>query len=50
MSEEFEYPPGSQEAIEHSCCCPRLDNSHGEGYMGTDNYVIRADCPLHSEE
>lgn len=50
MSEEYEYPPGSDEAIERGGKCPVLDNNHGEGYMGTDKYVIRADCPLHGEK
>ena len=43
-------PPGSEEAIESGCRCPPLDNSHGKGYMGTDKYVMRLDCPLHGEE
>jgi hypothetical protein len=50
MSEDFEYPPGSDEALVRDCLCPIIDNSHGEGYMGTDSYVIRSDCPLHGEE
>lgn len=40
--------PGSDEAIEHGCRCPVLDNSHGDGYMGTDKFVIAADCPIHT--
>lgn len=44
---DYEYPPGSDEAIERDCSCPVLDNSHGEGYMGTDRYVVSFNCPLH---
>lgn len=46
---EYEYPPGSDEALNRNCTCPILDNNHGEGYMGTDEYVVRFDCPLHGE-
>lgn len=50
MNEDYEYPPGSKEAVTRGCMCPILDNSHGKGYMGTDKYVIGADCPLHGEK
>ena len=33
-----------------NCKCPILDNGHGRGYMGTDNFVINMDCPLHTME
>lgn len=47
---EYEYSPGSDEALAEGCTCPVLDNSHGRGYMGTDTYVTVADCPLHGFE
>ena len=40
--------PGSDEARAMNCKCPILDNGHGRGYMGTDNFVISMDCPLHT--
>lgn len=46
--------PGSPEAAELGCTCPRLDNGLGRGYMGgvTDEdgstvFVMAGDCPLH---
>jgi hypothetical protein len=47
---EYEYPPGSQEARERDCSCPTIDNEFGRGYMGTDEYVVNFDCPLHGKE
>jgi len=47
---EYEYLPGSDEAMENNCSCPRMDNNYGDGYMGTDKYVINFDCPLHGEQ
>lgn len=50
MGEDAETPPpGSDAALDNGCTCPVLDNSHGEGWMGTDEYVINFDCPLHGE-
>jgi hypothetical protein len=41
-------PPGSDEALELSCICPVLDNSHGKGFMGVEGYYVYAEgCPLH---
>lgn len=42
--------PGSDEALDKGCTCPVLDNNHGKGWMGTDQYVVSFDCPLHNEE
>lgn len=42
--------PGSDAAIEQGCACPVLDNSHGDGWMGTDQYWVVPDCPLHGGE
>lgn len=43
--------PGSPEAVERGCTCPRMDNGHGRGYMGIpDNFVISGDCPMHADE
>lgn len=46
---EYEYNPGSDDALERGCTCPVLDNNHGAGYMGTDHFVVRFDCPLHGQ-
>lgn len=52
MSEsEYEYNPGSDEALDKGCTCPVLDNSHGRGYMGIEGrFVVSFDCPLHGED
>lgn len=47
---EYEYNPGSDEALDNGCECPIIDNGHGRGHMGTDEYVINFDCPLHGKE
>lgn len=46
--------PGSPQAVEKGCTCPRIDNGHGKGYMGgvkDENgetiFVRSGDCPLH---
>ena len=39
-------PPGSDEAVEHGCTCPRMDNGYGRGWAG--RYWITEGCPLHS--
>jgi hypothetical protein len=49
--------PGSHEAVEQSCSCPRIDNCHGRGFPwpredGLDpneypSFYINEDCPLH---
>lgn len=42
--------PGSDEAVALNCCCPRLDNALGKGYMGMGNvFWINENCPLHSD-
>lgn len=46
---DYEHPPGGSEALNRGCTCPVLDNAHGEGYMGTSEYVVAFDCPLHGE-
>ena len=41
--------PGSQEAVEAGCRCPRIDNHYGKGYHGmSGSYVISERCPIHS--
>ena len=42
-------PPGSDKARKMGGLCPVLDNRHGDGYMGSDRYVMSFDCPLHGE-
>lgn len=49
--------PGSNEAVEAGCSCPRMDNSHGRGAYGgakgedaRPQFWIREDCPLHALE
>lgn len=44
--------PGSPEAIEQGCKCPRYDNCHGDGYSidratGEPLFVIVEGCPIH---
>lgn len=46
---DLEYPPGSEKAIEAGCECPVMDNSYGQGWMGTDDYIFNMECPLHGE-
>ena len=48
------HPPGSLEAIDRGCLCAIYDNNWGEGCdidpaTGEPMFVIRADCPLHSD-
>lgn len=47
-------PPGSDEAKEAGCLCPRVDNSYGKGWYGMGEshglYVMREDCPIHGVE
>jgi len=40
-------PPGSYDARQDGCSCPTVENEHGKGYMGSDEYVISKDCPMH---
>ena len=40
--------PGSDEAIEHGCTCPVLDNGHGSDVIGdTRGFIVEFGCPLH---
>lgn len=39
--------PGSDEAIEAGCQCPRLDNGYGFGHMARGVWVIDERCPIH---
>jgi len=44
--------PGSKEAIEKGCGCPRLDNHHGQGSgfiaeNGDPLFWYSEDCPIH---
>lgn len=58
MSNETKPPnPGSAKAKSLGCKCPRLDNAHGQGYMGGVRdkngglvFVVRLDCPMHGKE
>lgn len=44
------YSPGSIEAIDSGCTCPRMDNNNGKGYMGMSGiFVYNEDCKYHSE-
>lgn len=54
MNEEarVDPAPGSDEARERGCTCPRYDNRHGDGHAfdratGAPMFVVREDCPLH---
>jgi hypothetical protein len=41
--------PGGDQAVEHGCLCPVLDNGHGNVDLARDRggWVIVSDCPLH---
>ena len=41
--------PGSDEAVEQGCICPRIDNGHGKGIMikGKRDFWVVVGCPLH---
>lgn len=40
--------PGSAEAVEQGCTCPRIDNHYGRGYMDQEGVFVTAmGCPLH---
>lgn len=49
------YPPGSDEARELGCTCPRMDNDYGKGIPhATDGcaetkWYISSECPLHGD-
>jgi hypothetical protein len=43
-------PPGSDEAVREGCRCPILDNARGAGWMGTGEYWVNRDCPLHGKK
>lgn len=49
---EWKLKPGSPEAKEAGCLCPRSDNAHGRGAWGTDGeiYFITTHCPLHGNQ
>lgn len=41
--------PGSDEAVEMGCICPRMDNGYGKGhYRG--GFAIALDCIVHGTE
>lgn len=46
-----ELAPGSKEACDAGCKCPRYDNRHGRGMYNDENgvpqFVTIEDCPLH---
>lgn len=43
--------PGSDEAIDQGCVCPRYDNAKGRGAWGSEGedaiFWITPSCPLH---
>lgn len=52
------YPPGSDEARDHGCICPRVDNDYGKGIpcmidgdesSETTGWFITSACPLHGD-
>ena len=50
MSQQARTPnPGSQEARDQGCLCPRMDNCNGKwAPRPPDGWFIRSDCPLHA--
>lgn len=49
MDKEEIPNPGSDEAVEQGCRCPRLDNGRGRGFEihGETCFWINEGCPLH---
>jgi len=48
MNDEYDHPPGSDDALDKGCTCPVLENNHGHGnHLGS--YTMNMDCPLHGE-
>ncbi len=45
----LETNPGSPEAVEQGCQCPRSDNNNGQGMPG-GLFWVGSDCPLHGGE
>jgi hypothetical protein len=50
----MKHTPGSPEAVELGCTCPRIDNGHGLGCWGTWDgpaperaFIIDMACPVH---
>ena len=52
LDEDEEWTPGSPEAIEAGCTCPRGDNCNGLGMPSEDGplFWVNGSCPLHGEE
>lgn len=50
MSDEYDLPPGSDEAIAEGCECPILDNRYGKGAYKAEGYIVSFDCPIHETE
>ena len=52
MPEVKKPNPGSDEAYEQGCTCPRMDNAHGKGAWGTSGedaiFWQNEKCPLHA--
>lgn len=39
--------PGSDEAVENGCKCPRLDNNHGKWLPWIGSWWLDIRCPVH---
>jgi len=51
VEEEVIPNPGSDEAIEMGCECPRIDNNYGSGYMGNpDIFITNQACLIHGDD
>lgn len=49
-TEEVTPNPGSDEALDMGCECPRIENHYGKGYMGNPNsFCVNQDCPIHGD-
>jgi len=44
--------PGSPEAVEAGCACPRMDNHHGKGRPTLEGFIFFVSelCPLHCKD
>lgn len=55
MSKTATPNPGSDEAVQQGCVCPRMDNAYGRGYIEAKDgkpaqFIYTQDCPLHGLE
>ena len=45
----MEATPGSDYALDNGCKCPVVDNCHGKGIDGGEDFWINPNCPVHTD-